>query len=308
MLPMIMESFLFHLEGERRNKKTIESYRKNLVNFIDDVFEGREPDLKEYKKLTSEDFMKWVNILSNERKLSASTVNQRIATLRKFYTYLMGMKLVSVNVPQTIGVVKTDELFERPILDEQEVIRLINTAKKIAAEVGSYNGYRDELIITMFLGTGLRIEELSNISVDDIDIETGKLAVVGKRGKKRVVYVPKSKLPMLESYIKLRGIQKNSKNEDALFLSRQKSKDGYRLSTDQIRRIVVGIANAAGVKKITPHSLRHTGATLQIKKGVDIMDVSKWLGHSTVAITEKIYVHQTNESAQRVADVFDSIF
>ncbi|MGL5647131.1 MAG: tyrosine-type recombinase/integrase [Clostridium sp.] len=308
MLPMIMESFLFHLEGERRNKKTIESYRKNLVNFIDDVFEGREPDLKEYKKLTSEDFMKWVNILSNERKLSASTVNQRIATLRKFYTYLMGMKLVSVNVPQTIGVVKTDELYERPILDEQEVIRLINTAKKIAADAGSYNGYRDELIITMFLGTGLRIEELSNISVDDIDLETGKMAVVGKRGKKRVVYVPKSKLPMLESYIKLRGIQKNSKKEEALFLSRQKSKDGYRLSTDQIRRVVVGIANTAGVKKITPHSLRHTGATLQIKKGVDIMDVSKWLGHSTVAITEKIYVHQTNESAQRVADVFDSIF
>lgn len=307
MLPNIMENFLACLQGEKKNPKTIISYRKNLTCFLNNVFDGEEPSLDEYEKLTSDDFMSWLDDIRVRDDLSASTLNQRVATLSKFYTYLMGMKIVSVNTAHTIGVIKTDELFQRPVLTEDEVRLLVGKARELAESQSRYSGYRNELIVNIFLGTGLRIDELYKISVNDINIETGELRVVGKRGRKRTVFIPKSKLVMLEGYLKVRSLQKNS-SDNALFLSRQLSENGYRLSINQIRRIVVDLAKQAKVKTITPHSLRHTGATLQIKNGADIMDVSKWLGHSSVSVTEKIYIHQTNESAQRVADVFDGIF
>lgn len=312
MLPMVMENFLLYLEGENKNSKTISSYRVNLKSFLNGVFDGKDPKNEDYNKLTVNDLMNWINDLRIKDHLSASTLNQRIATIKKFYTYLAGLRLVSTNVAQGVGTIKSNELFQRAILTEEEVITLVSTAKDMIKEelkgYTKYSAYRDEMIVNLFLCTGLRIEELSNIDLNDINFDTRELKVLGKRGKRRVVIIPKSKMNMLYKYLEVRATVKGSQVDDALFLSRQRSENGYRLGTDQIRIVVVKMAKKAGVKSITPHSLRHTGATLQIKKGADIMDVSKWLGHSTVAITEKIYVHQTNESACRVADVFDGMF
>lgn len=312
MLPAIMENFLLYLEGENKNEKTISSYRTNLKSFVNGMFGGEEPKNEVYNKLTVDDLMRWIERLREEEKLSASTLNQRMATIKKFYSYLVGIRIVSNNIAQNVGVIKSDELYQRAVLTEEEVVTLVSKANELASECNKgysrYSAYRDEMIINLFLCTGLRIEELSNINIGDINFETRELKTLGKRGKRRVVVIPNSKMQMLHNYIEVRSKLKNSSKDDALFLSRQLSNNGYRLSTDQIRIIVVKIAKQAGVKTITPHSLRHTGATLQIKKGADIMDVSKWLGHSTVAITEKIYVHQTNESACRVADIFDEIF
>ena len=312
MLPAIMENFLLYLEGENKNEKTINSYRTNLKSFVEGVFNGEEPKNEAYDKLTVDDLMNWVEKLREENNLSASTLNQRIATIKKFYSYLVGIRAASNNVAQNVGVIKSNELYQRAVLTEGEVVTLVSTANKRTQECSKgyarYSAYRDEMIINLFLCTGLRIEELSNIDLEDINFETRELKILGKRGKRRVVVIPNSKMEMLHNYIEIRNSLKNSSLDDALFLSRQRSENGYRLSTDQIRIVVIKIAKQAGVKTITPHSLRHTGATLQIKKGADIMDVSKWLGHSTVAITEKIYVHQTNMSACRVADIFDGMF
>lgn len=304
-LPEIMEKFLINLKKRsRRSDKTIEAYRKNLRVFTETMFNNREPNIEDYEKLTVEDFGDWVDL---QNDLSAATINQRLATLKKFYSYLMGQKIVTVNTPRQFGTLKTEELYERPILNEDETKQLIKYAREEAIRQESYNGYRNEMIVNLFLATGLRIEELYKISVDDINLETGEFTVVGKRNKKRTIFLPKSKLIMLEGYLKIRNLQKH-REDSALFLSRQATDGGYRLGIDQIRKIVVSLAKGAGVKKITPHSLRHTGATLQIKNGANLLDVSQWLGHSTISITEKIYVHQTNESACRVANIFDGMF
>lgn len=308
MLPVVMKNFVLHLRGERLSEKTIRQYEINLRDFVSGVFNGREPELDEYDNLTTTEFMKWLKEIGEEKDLSASSLNQRIATLRKFYTYLMGMKVVTVNTPSMIGTIKSDTLFSRVVLTKKEVVSLTAKARKISEESNySYTAHRNEMIVNLFIGTGLRIEELHKINVSDINIETGQFTVVGKRGKVRTVFLPSSKLPLLQGYLKLRGLQK-SRFDDALFLSRQSKKGSYRLSIDQIRNVVVDLAQKAQVKPITPHSLRHTHATISIQSGVDIIDVSKNLGHSTISITEKIYIHQTNESARRVAEAMNDIF
>lgn len=301
MLPKVMENFLLSLAGENKSEHTLKMYRINLRDFLEGVFGGVEPSIEEYNKLTTEDIMSWLEDIRETNNLSASTLNQKVATLRKFYTYLQGMRLVSTNVAQMVGVIKEDTLKQRAILTEEEAFRLLDTAREVAEEDMKFKSYRDELIVNIFLGTGIRIQELCNIDIDDINRNTGELTVIGKRGKKRVVFVQKEILILYDNYLKIRSLQKHQ-DDSALFLSRQKSKNGsYRLSTDQIRKAVVDLAKRAEVTSITPHSLRHTNATLLIKDGADIMDVSKHLGHSTTAITEKIYIHQTNESARRVS-------
>lgn len=303
MLPVIMENFMLNIKGERKSDKTIRAYRRNLKLFVEGIFNGEEPSLEKYGQLTTEDFMNWLNTL----ELASSSLNQIVATLRKFYNYLIGMQVVTVNIPQVIGTIKSESLFTRAVLTQDEVVSLVTKAREVSASSGKYIDLRNEMIINIFIGTGLRIEELHNINVEDINIETGELSVVGKRNKRRTVFLQASKLPLYESYLKLRDLQKGAEDE-SLFLSRQATEGSYRLSIDQIRRAVVKLAKDAEVKTITPHSLRHTNATISIQNGAKLEDVSKNLGHSTIAITEKIYVHQTNESARRASSVLDGIF
>lgn len=319
MLPLVMENFLLYLEGEKRDIKTIQAYRTNLECFVKNVLnDDKNVDNSIYDSLTVEDLMDWLEKIKEDRvnrglsEPSASTLNQRISTIKKFYNYLCGIRLAKTNIAQGISQIKNNEIHQTVVLEEREVVSLVNKAKEKTYEFDKgfkrYVAFRDEMIINLFLCTGLRISELSSINMNDINLVTRELKVVGKRNKKRVVAIPKSKMLMLENYIRLRNELKSSSLDDALFLSRQKGENGYRLGNNQIRNIVVELAKESDVKKITPHSLRHTGATLQIKNGADLIDVSKWLGHSSLAITEQIYVHQTNTSAHKVAELFDGMF
>lgn len=304
-LPQIMNSFLDSLEEGNLSHKTIEAYEINLNDFVDYTFEKDIREDFDYDSLNASHFLSWV---SDREDLSASSKNQRIATLSKFYNYLLGEGVVTKNVVSTISKIKEDELYQRPVLTEEEFDRYLDKAREIALESQKYADYRNELIINLFLFTGLRIDELSRVSVGDIELEegVGLLTVVGKRGKIRTVGIPSRILPLVSSYMKIRSLQKHS-DDRALFLSRQKGKNGYRLSTDQIRRHVVSVAKEADVKSITPHSLRHTCATILVAKGVNSNKVSKLLGHSSVAITEKLYIHQTNRDVIDIANEFDNI-
>lgn len=304
-LPVIMSDFLNVLGEENINEKTIEAYRLNLKDFSEYMFDS-EPVVDVYESFTSEDFMEWINHIRATRNLSASTLNQKIATLSRFYTFLQGRKLVSVNVPKTLGKIKETEAYERPILTTEEATTFLNKARE-KTQSGKYADYRNELILNIFIYTGLRLEELEKISVGDINSETGLLKVTGKRGKTRKVCLPTKVLVMYNSYLKIRSLQGHS-DDEALFLSRQKSDNGYRLSHDQIRRQVIKIAKEANVTSITPHSLRHTCATVLIEKGANLNYVSQLLGHSSTQTTERIYIHQSDKAIIQMANTIEDAF
>lgn len=304
-LPNTMENYLQYLINTKNlSSKTIRNYRINLEDFYYTMCENQEV----YKKLTLEDFQNWLSYLKDDRGLGTASLNQRIATLSGFFSYLQMKDIVSSNIPAQIKSVKSDYVPQRTILTEKEVEILFQVARQNKEKLNNYTSYRNEMMIHLFLSLGLRIEELSNISLKDIDMETEvvSITVIGKRKRKRTVVLSVNTVRMLKDYLKVRESQKNS-DDEALFLSRQKSNGSYRLGTFQIRNIVVELAEEAKVTQITPHSLRHTNATILIQKGVSLMDVSKNLGHSTVGITEKIYVHQTLESSRRVAVAFDNL-
>lgn len=300
MLPRIMEKFILDLEERGKTSKTIKAYRTNLQDFIDSMFNGEEPDIKDYNDVLYEDAMEWL-LQRKSEGLRASSLNQRTATLSSFYSYLQVKGIVNKNIFKLMGKFTDDIVYENVSLTSDEASMLLQTATTIAATKKTYSDYRNEMIIKIFLSTGLRIDELHNISVEDVDLNKGVFTVIGKRGKRRNVCLHPKVLRDYRNYIEVRNKQKNS-CDNALFLSRQRSSEGYRLSTDQIRRIVIQLAKEAKVTKITPHSLRHTCATLLIKEGAQLVEVSNLLGHANTEITAKLYIHQSESNAINMAN------
>jgi len=308
-LPIVMQNFLLHLNDENKSTNTLNNYSINLQDFTNYFFKDKEPTLLDFEQLSTKDLSDWLKNLEVDRGLSIASINQRIATLKKFYNYMVDtFQAIESNPTKQLKLKKHNELYERPILTQAEVRVLLETVNNKVLENNNYTNHRNELIINLFLSTGMRIAELSNIMLGDIKVKTQEIVITGKGNKKRIIKPNETTWKLLENYLVIRDKQIHS-DDNALFLSRQKSGEGsYKLSTDQIRKMVVSVAKEADVTSITPHSLRHTHATLSFQNGVDVLYISKNLGHSSTAITERIYIHQTSEGARQVAQVWDTIF
>ena len=157
-------------------------------------------------------------------------------------------------------------------------------------------------MITILLNCGVRLAELVNINISDIDFENNKLNVIGKGNKERTIYLNNACIKAIKNYLAVRnidGVKFNSK--DALFLSEQKK----RISRRTVQYIVKQELKLAGIEKAdkySVHKLRHTAATLMYKYGnVDIRALQELLGHESISTTE-IYTHVDNEQIRNAVE------
>jgi len=225
-------------------------------------------------------------------KYNASTISRHISSLRSFYSYLYSNKLVDKNIFKSISLPKKEKRIPKYMTNED--ISIIFDIPDINIPIGQ----RDRLILELLYGTGIRVSELCNIKLNDINYNNKTINIVGKGNKERIVFYGDVCESILDTYINYgRNLLLNNKNSDYLIIGTNKT---TKISVRSIELIIDKIIKRASLKKnITPHTLRHTFATHLLNEGCDILLVKEFLGHSSLDTTG-IYTHVSNEKLRKV--------
>ena len=311
--PDFLNSFLdYNITILNKSPNSIKEYNYDLSNFLKFIAihykltNQKDPkdvnisnmDISIMKKVTLEDIHSYISYMATDLRSSPATRARKISTIRIFFKYLSSKaKLIPTNPAQNL---ETPKLGKRM----PKYLSLEDSKKLLSVTINedNRNNIRDYAIITLFLNCGMRLSELVNINIKDIDFSESKLNVIGKGNKERTIFLNKACLKALKDYLEIRPherVQFNSR--DALFLSERKE----RISNRTVQQIVKNELRKAGLdtKKYSTHKLRHTAATLMYQYGdVDIRALQALLGHESIATTE-IYTHVNDE---RVRDAVEN--
>ena len=225
-----------------------------------------------------------------------ATLARKVASIRVFFHYMCNKtKRIPNNPAIDLETPKLDRRLPRYLsLDQSRKLLQVAGTPPLGTHGNHDNSSRNFAIITLFLNCGMRLSELVNINIKDIDFSENKLNVIGKGNKERAIYLNKACIDAINDYLKDRpkeGVKYDSR--DALFLSEQRK----RISNRTVQYVVKEEMRIAGIdpNKYSVHKLRHTAATLMYKYGnVDIRALQVLLGHESVSTTE-IYTHVDNE-------------
>lgn len=277
------EGFLKSLVVKGYSPTSRRLYGDNLRLFLDflegrgisDVRAARKEDLLAYQ-------VYWVTARATGGKpYSVGTQCARIRGVKRFFEWLEATGKVLLNVAEDVKEPTLGKRLPKVILTEEEVKKLLE-----APDLSAPLGVRDRAILEVFYSTGIRREELIHLILEDVDLEGGVLRVnLGKGAKDRVVPFGEMAKVFLKGY--LREVRPRIAREGvkALFVS----KHGEPLTKTSVGLVVKGAGRKVGLR-ISPHVLRHTFATHMVRRGADVVAVSKLLGHSDLSVTQR-YVH-----------------
>ena len=310
--PDYVNSFLdYTITILNKSPNTIKEYNYDIINFLrfikkksnsinedDDNIKVNDIDLSTVKKITLQDIHGYISYMAYELQSSPATRARKISSIRVFFKYLTNKaKLLDINPAQDLETPKLGKRMPR-YLSLEESKKLLDVTQNEDAR----NNVRDYAIITLFLNCGMRLSELVNINITNIDFSESKMTVIGKGNKERVIYLNKACMSAIKSYLAIRPHDKvKNDSRDALFLSERKE----RISNRSVQDIVKKELQRAGLDttKYSTHKLRHTAATLMYQYGnVDIRALQELLGHESISTTE-IYTHVNDE---RVKDAVEN--
>ena len=290
-----IRNFLEYIELERGHSQlTIRNYDAYLSKFA--AF-AEEKGLKSVKDIDLGIIKEW-RLALHRRKLGAKTLNYYMIAIRSFLKYLAKTDVKSL-AAEKIELAETPER-EIEFLEKKEVGRILK----------SYSGndlmqLRNHAILEVLFSTGTRVSELVNLNIEQVNLERGEFSVLGKGGKRRVVFLSESATDALKKYL-----TKREDKDKAVFIrvvtvrKEDQEKETQRLTARQVERIVKGAAKQAGiVKKVTPHTLRHSFATDILRGGADIRSVQHMLGHRNITTTQ-VYTHVTDKHLKEIHGKF----
>lgn len=267
--------------------KTIKAYRIDLTQFFSYV-QSAEPE-----KETIEQY-----ITDLHKKYKQKTIKRKIASIKAFYSYLEEEELVEQNPFRKIKVKFKETIILPRIIPREEIEQLLNY---IYASISSLSGIqykhtlRDASVIEVFFATGARVYEISNIRVENINLNSGLIRIMGKGGKERYIQISNTAvLDILRKYYAEN--EPEIKKSGYFFINNR----GNRYTEQSIRFMLKKYTLKAGIQRtITPHMFRHSFATYLIEEGVDVSCVQQILGHSSIKTTQ-IYIHV---AAKKQADI-----
>lgn len=262
-----IDDFLSYLGSERGlSANTLFSYKRDLTKFFSVL------STDNIKALTDRDVVHFLSVLQRERYASSS-VYRHLMSLRMFFRFLIREEILTKDVTALLDTPKVWQLVPE-ILTEEEVERLLS-----APDADTPIGRRDRAILELLYATGIRVSELCNLSVYDIDDDVIK--VKGKGGKERLVPIAKVAVEAVDTYLN------EHKTEGPLFVSR----GGKRVDRVVVWQRIRYWAKKAGIeKRISPHTLRHSFATHLLERGADLRVIQEMLGHADISTTDR-YTH-----------------
>ena len=281
----LVNEYLYYLDKELNvSINTIDSYNKDLQNY----FKYLEHNKINYTSVTRDDVIDYLKYLDN-KKLKKTTISRRISAIRGFYNFLVTKKIIESNVFKQIKNPKLDK--KLPNYLSYEEMRIILDSIKM----DNKEGITEKLIVELFYATGVRVSELANIKLKDINNSEKTIRIFGKGSKERIVYYGEYAEDALNIYMsKVRN--KILNNTDYLLID----KNGQKMTIHKIENIIKKIVESLCLKThVTPHTFRHTFATHLLNNGADIRTVQELLGHEDLNTTG-IYTHVSNERLREV--------
>ena len=278
-------------------------YLTNEKKYSSNTIKNYEIDINEFKVYLKKeginyldvdyDFIKGYLMDLYNRSLSRNSVARKLSSLRSFYKYLFNNELVKTNPFKYVKTPKKEKRLPKYITNDD-----ISTIFNIP-DITSPIGERNRLILELLYGTGIRVSELCNIKLKDIDLNNKTIRILGKGSKERIVFYGDVCAEILELYMSDgRNLLLNKKNNDYLIIGAYKNDKPF--TTRSVELIINDIIEKAAInKKVTPHVLRHTFATHLLNEGCDILMVKELLGHSSLDTTG-IYTHVSNERLRKV--------
>ena len=284
-------SFLKYLEFEKRySTHTINSYRNDLAQFS--KFVDRQFSISEIDQTGHREIRSWLLELVG-LGLTANTINRKIATLRSFFKFLLRREIITNDPMVKIRVLKTPR--KLPVFVQEQDI--LNVLDQLEYKEG-FAGFRDQLVMELLYGTGIRLSELINLMEADVQLFKSTIKVLGKRNKERIIPVSNKLARLTQEFISLKK-QEFPENSNGHLLVSNKGRPCYPM---MIYRVVRDCLDSfITLDQKSPHVLRHTFATHLLDKGADLNAVKDLLGHTSLAATQ-VYTHNTIKKLKKTFD------
>ncbi|MCD7933156.1 MAG: tyrosine-type recombinase/integrase [Tannerellaceae bacterium] len=292
-----IEDFLFHCQYEKNlNAKTLNAYQIDLKQFVG--YMQTHPDKQAISSIRKEELKGYLQLLSS---FKPKTIKRKIASLKAMFNFLEYEYDNFINPFRKIKI-RLKEPYTLPtVMNMQEIKRILQTVYKHRPEPLSIHLYsskaiiRDIAVIELLFATGIRVSELCGLQAGDVDLRNGRIKVFGKGSKERIIQICQSEvLTALKEYYKI--FKDSIQQQSYFFINRL----GHPLSTQSVRLMVRHYTTQAGITKhVTPHTFRHTFATLLLEEDIDIKYIQNLLGHSTISTTQ-IYTHVNAGKQKRI--------
>ena len=278
-----INEFLEYLKViKKHSENTIINYKADLIEFNEYV----NNDLLDITKDTIYSYLKYLYEIND----SKSSISRKLSAVRTFYNYLLKKEIISINYLNSIKNPKKDNSLPKYV-KEDDIDKMFTIP-----DTRNWIGKRNLLIIRTLYATGIRVSELVNIKLNDINIPDRTIIILGKGNKERIVVFGNNTQEALNDYINNGRSEVDTKNSEYLFLN----KDGNRLSTRYVRNIIDDIIVKASIMThVSPHMLRHTFATGMLNNGADLVSVKDLLGHESLNTTS-IYTHISDEKIKEI--------
>lgn len=284
----LIEQFIDYIRIQRNYSNNTEiNYLIDLENFSEYLNKKRI----KYSNITYKDISIYTKYLKEEKELEPTSINRHLSAIRSFYNYLVNKDIVKTNPFKLVSGPKK-------ALKLPNYMKYSEFESMIDACDSTDLGVRNKALLELLLATGARIGELIQIKVKDIDFKSREIKVLGKGNKERICYFNEHAEESLKNYInESRNNLLKNKTSEYLFINHI----GTPLTTRGVRTIIDNIIKKSSLNtKITPHTFRHTFATMLLNEGCDLKSVQELLGHVNLSTTS-IYTHVTND---RIKDIY----
>ena len=282
-----IDEFLDYLENIRKySKHTIRNYEIDLIQFIRYLYKC---DMEILILEVNKDSIKEYLFSLHAKKMSDKSIARKVATLKSIFNYMSKNNIIDKNILNSIKIPKVSKKLPH-LLSVDEINKLFSI------ELADDQILMEMCILELFYATGIRISELAQIEIKNIDIQEKIMKVIGKGNKERIVILSDTLIKILIKYMKVFCCSNQiylfapliNKNKISGHIS---EKSIYNITKKHLKRI-------SNDEKLSPHSLRHSFATHLLQSGADLMSVKELLGHESLSSTQ-IYTHVQLEKMKK---------
>jgi integrase/recombinase XerD len=287
-MEQLLDQFLHYLIVEKGlSKNTIEAYSHGLTRFLSHLREKGVQEIQEAGKFHIRSFL----LVLRKKNLNTKSIVRNLVAIRTFFRFLIQEGIVESNPVEELESPKVAKTLPE-ILTLKEIEQILEQPN-----LQTPLGTRDRAMLEMLYATGMRVSELTQLPIHQVNLEGGYVLLYGKGSKERIVPLGSEAMKWVTVYLKTaRGILSKGKENSSLFINRS----GKGMSRQGFWKNLKDYARRAGLRKrTTPHLLRHSFASHLLERGADLRSVQMMLGHADISTTQ-IYTHVTGERLKKV--------
>jgi integrase/recombinase XerD len=292
-----IQEFLDYLVAEKgSSENTVAAYRNDLQQFYAFVTQPDQVGAQgDWDDVTSDHLINYILDLK-QRRYASATVARKVAALKSFFHFLLRTGAISEDPSEDLDSPKVKKQLPQT-LSTEDVDRLLSLP---AGNGRSPKALRDTALLELLYATGMRVSEIANLTLEDVDLEAGTVRCIGKGNKERVMPLYPKAVEAVRDYIEhgRNALLGDKRDEKTLFLNPR----GERLTRQGLWLNIKGYARELDLDdRVTPHTLRHSFATHMLNGGAGLREVQRLLGHANISTTQ-IYTHVSRDRLRQVYD------